>query len=124
MKAYRIKDWKEHFEKADSRKCKNMQWVAVPNRFDGVGYSLVMAHERSSEIFTAWVLMLELASKQKIRGELVNGKPLTPRSMAIMTRTKPEIFEVALKVLVDPEIGWIEEFDPSSGRHPDSIRTT
>ena len=38
MKAYKIKKWKENFEMADSRKCKKMKWVAIPNKHDSKGY--------------------------------------------------------------------------------------
>jgi hypothetical protein len=115
MKAYRIKDWDRYFEKADSRKCKNMKWVAVPNTHDTAGYATLTQHPQFAEIYTAWILMLQVASKMHVRGELVNGKPLTAHSLAIRTRTKPEIFEVAFKVLASPEIDWIEVFEWSSG---------
>jgi len=41
---YQIKDWNGLFEKAQTRKCAGMNWVAVPNRHDGTGYATVAAH--------------------------------------------------------------------------------
>jgi len=113
MKAYRIKNWNDNFEVAQSRKCSTMKWVAITNSFDGTGYAEVMADDRFELIFCAWILMVELASKMPVRGVLATkARPLTPKSMAIRTRTsKPESFELALKVLMEPEIDWIEKVE-------------
>ena len=106
---YRIKDWDRIYEKAQTRKCVAMNWVAVPNRHDGAGYATVAAHPRSCELFTAWILILETASKMPARGVLYkDGKPMTPRDLAKRTRFPEEIFHLAFTVLVEPEIGWLE----------------
>ena len=106
---YRIKDWDRHFEKAQTRPCKTMGWVAVPNRHDGTGYATVAAHERNCELFTAWILILETASKMPTRGLLFkDGKPLTAADLAKRTRFPEDIFNLAFTVLVQPEIGWLE----------------
>lgn len=111
MKAYRIKNWSQIYEKSQARRCEKMCWIAVPNSWDGVGYAMVMAHDRYAEIFTAWILLLQIASKMPERGLLANGKPETPQTMALRTRAKADIFELALEVLAKPEIGWIETID-------------
>ena len=106
---YRIKDWDQLYEKAQTRKCKAMNWVAVPNRHDGAGYASIAAHERSCELFTAWILILEVASKMPTRGLLFkDGRPVTTRDLAKRTRFPEEIFALAFSVLVQPEIGWLE----------------
>jgi hypothetical protein len=113
MILYRIKDWNDHYENNRSRTVKDLQWVAIPNRHDGEGYSLVMAHERSSEIFTAFILMLQVASRCQPRGSLLrdNGRPHDATSLALKTRGRREWFEVAMGVLVSQEIGWIEAIE-------------
>ena len=111
MIAYRIKDWKKHFEISQSKRCSKMSWVAIPNSWDTHGYSLVMAHERYAEIYCAWCLMVQIASKMPLRVELVNGRPLIPEIMAVRTRTKPDIFKIALEVLCSKDIAWIEPFN-------------
>lgn len=106
---YRVKDWDQLYEKAQTRKCKDMKWVAVPNKHDGAGYSTVAAHERNCELFTAWILILEVASKMPRRGLLFkDGKPLTARDLAKRTRFPEEIFALALSVLAQPDIDWLE----------------
>lgn len=106
---YRIKDWDRLFEKAQTRKCTAMNWVAVPNRHDGAGYASVAGHSRSCELFTAWILILETASKMPTRGLLFkDGRAITPRDLAKRTRFPEDIFHLAFTVLVEPEIGWLE----------------
>jgi hypothetical protein len=112
MKAYRIKDWDSTYENNRSRTVKVLQWVAIPNRHDGEGFKLVMQHARASEIFTAFVLILQVASRCQPRGSLVrDGRPHDAASLALKTGGRSEWFELALEVLSSPEIGWIESFE-------------
>ncbi len=105
---YRVKDWDRLFEKADTRKCKNMKWVAVPNKQDGSGFRRVASQERCNELFCAWILILQVASKMPVRGTLYKDRPLTAKDLAYRTGFPEEIFSLAFTVLVDPEIGWLE----------------
>lgn len=122
MKAFRVKDWGEIFENNRSRSVTELRWVPVPNKFDGEGYRRVMRHERASEIFTAFILILEVASRCQPRGTLIrNGRPIDAESLALKTSGRREWFELAVEVLSTPEIGWIESFDiPES--QPDARR--
>ncbi len=105
---YEIVDWNIHFEKAQTRKCVDMKWVPVPTRQDGAGYRRVSAHKDATEIFAAWILILEIAAKMPIRGLLEkDGRPLTAEDMAIASGYPQGIFEKALKVLSQKNIGWI-----------------
>jgi hypothetical protein len=106
---YRVKNWNELYEKAQTRKCKEMKWVAVPNKLDGSGYAVIASHPRSCELFTAWILILEVASKMPTRGLLFkDGKSVGPRELARRTRFPEDIFGLAFNVLVEPEIDWLE----------------
>ena len=106
---YRIKNWNELYEKAQTRKCKDMKWVAVPNKLDGSGYAMVAAHPRSCELFTAWILILEVASKMPTRGVLFkDGKPVGPCELSRRTRFPEDIFNLAFLVLIQPDIDWLE----------------
>lgn len=109
MKVYHIIDWATVYENNRSRTVKDLSWVPVPNKHDGEGYSTIMAHPRAAEIFTAWVLMLQVASRCHPRGTLVrdDGTALTPDALAVKTRAKPEWFEFALNFLQAQPIGWI-----------------
>ena len=108
---YSIKDWDELFENSESRKYKNLKWVPVPNKHDGKTFSRLRSLENRVEIFAAWVLILEVASKMPIRGVLVDSdlEPLTPEDLGVMTGFPSSIFEQALKTLILPKFGWIVE---------------
>jgi len=110
VKIYKVANWDENYEKAQTRKCVNMRWVAFSNSHDGNGYGRVAAHPRATDLFAAFVLIVEVASKCPARGVLIDkhGNPLTAEDLAYKTRFKVEIFELAFAELVKPEIGWLE----------------
>ncbi len=112
--AYRIVDWAVHFEKAQTRKCKDMKWVEIPTRQDGSGYRRVAAHERAADIFAAWVLIVQIAAKMPTRGLLEKGgRDLDAEDLAIASGFPQSIFEIALEVLSQPNIGWL--YDDAGG---------
>lgn len=107
---YQIKDWDGLFEIAQSRRYKRLTWVALPNKHDGAGYRRVVKHPRATDIFAAWILILQVASKQEKRGLLVNGDgPITAEDLADKTGFPEEIFKLAFEVLSGPKIAWLEK---------------
>lgn len=108
--AYQIKDWDELFEIAQSRKCERLHWLPLPNKQDGKGFRRVAKHPRNTDLFSAFILILEVASKQKKRGLLVDEDgPITAEDMADKTGYPEEIFKLAFEVLSGPKIGWLEK---------------
>lgn len=106
---YRIRDWDQLYEKAESRRVKSMNWVPIPTRHDGSGFRRVAAHERAPELFAAWVLIVETAARMPARGLLAkDGKPLTARDLHYRTGFPESIFELAFDVLTAPDIGWLD----------------
>lgn len=95
---YSIRNWEEHYENNRSRTVKELSWVPIPNRHDGFNYAQIMAHERASEIFTAWILSVQVASRCQPRGRLLrdDGKPHDSASLAVKTRGRREWFEFGL----------------------------
>ena len=117
---YRVKNWDKHYEKAQTRRCEKMSWVAIPNKHDGKGFRRVARHERSVELFTAWILIVQVASKMPVRGLLVDDDgPLDAEDMADKTGFPAEIFHLAFPVLVEAKIGWLERV-AGDGIVPDS----
>ncbi len=104
---YCIPNWGKQYENNRSRILRKLDWVMVPNAHDGDGYSGLMARADAPILFTAWILLLQVASKCEPRGTLIrsNGEPHTPESLATRTRGAPEWFETALPFLV--KIGWL-----------------
>jgi hypothetical protein len=108
MKVYKVKDWSERFEKADSRRCVQMKWVAMPNSFDSLGFRKLVRHERKVEIYAAWNLIVLVASKMPNRGMLKDGDgPLDSEDLSLITGFEKEIFDLAIPVLV--KLAWLEE---------------
>ena len=106
---YSIKDWGTVYENAQSRKCDRLHWVPVPNKHDGLSYRRIANMEDGTDIFTAWILILQVASRQPVRGVLktVSGRPIDAEDMSFMTGFSEKIFLRAFNVLSDNRIGWL-----------------
>ena len=106
---YRVKNWDAYYEKAQTRRCIKASWVAISNKHDGKGFRRVAKHERNVELFAAWILIIQVASKMPQRGLLVDDDgPLNADDLADKTGFPSEIFHLAFTVLVEPKIGWLE----------------
>lgn len=105
---YSVKDWDALFENAASRKLKALAWVPVPNNHNSVAYARLITSKGGPEIFAAWVLIVQLASRCPQRGILASsdGRPYDAQEMAIKTRAPASMFEKALPYLT--EIGWLD----------------
>ena len=105
---YEVKDWGKHFENGESRRYRSLAWVPVKNKHDGKGYRRVVQHPKSVQVFCAWNLIVQVASKMPTRGLLLDEDgPLTTSDLSMKTGFPESIFEVAFEVLIDPKIGWI-----------------
>lgn len=109
MPFYEIKDWDRIFENSESRKYKKLNWVPVPNKWDGLGFCKLRKHKNFVVAFCGWSLIIQIASKMPQRGVLVtaDGWELSPVDMADLTGCPEDVFSKALEVLCSPEIGWI-----------------
>lgn len=125
MKLYRISGWSEQFENNRSRTVKDLAWVAIPNRHDGENYTAVITSKDGAEIFSAWVLMVQVASRCQPRGTLLRGNrtPHDSASLAIKTRAPKSWFDKALKFLIE-NTDWLEIEELAEGcQEPDSRLT-
>ena len=106
--SYEIIDWDKHYENNRSRQVERLHWVSVPNRHDGEGYSIIMSDPKAAEIFTAWILLIQVASKCHPRGTLLrdDGTPMSLRAISLKTRANLKWFEYAIPKLL--EVGWIQ----------------
>lgn len=105
---YIIKDWEKHFEVAQSRKSDRLRWVATPNKHDGKSLRRLMRLPEGLEIFGAWNLILQVASKCPVRGVLADADgPLTAADIADKTGAPADKIHHALTVCSHDSIGWI-----------------
>ncbi len=111
MKTYRVKDWDKHYETAETRKLVSLRWLPVPNKHDGLGYRRIAAQPNATELFTAWILILQVASKGRgpeERGNLLRGQEaLGDEDLAMMTGFPKAIFTRALEFFSNPKQGWL-----------------
>lgn len=52
-----------------------MEWVPIPNKMDGDGYTELLDHPNGAAHFGAWIAIVEIASKCKPRGTLLRAIP-------------------------------------------------
>jgi hypothetical protein len=128
---YIIKDWVSHYEKADTRKCKEMKWVAIPTDTADKKYRRITKMEGGAELFGIWISIIEVASKMPVRGTLSDDDgDLSCEDMELIGGFPAKSYEKALIKLASPEIGWITDTEGSnltenaiSGNHQDSVPT-
>lgn len=122
MKAMRVAQWKR-YEKADSKKCTNMLWVAIPIVHDGLDFIELMSLPEGVRMIGGWLLIVQVAARCPTRGVLVtdSGRVLGAREIALKTRAPENHIQECITTLL--KFGWLEEFE-FSGHLPDAIRTT
>ena len=110
MNFYRIVDWAHRFENAGSRKYRRLSWVPMPNTHDGAGFRRIMREPDGVEIYGAWCLIVQVASKCPERGTLINdhGEPITAEDLADKCGGNIAIFERCFALLTEPRIAWLE----------------
>jgi hypothetical protein len=120
MKIYRIKDWSKHYENNRTRELKRMEWVPVPNKHDGDGYTALVDRENGAALLGCWIGILQIASKCEPRGTLIRHNPAggcgkvrdgvephTSASISRITRLPSKLIDEALLVLIN-ECKWVE----------------
>lgn len=109
MKLYKIRDWEIHFENNRSKAVENLRWVLIPNKHDGENFVTIIKSKHGAEIFAAWVLIIQVASKCHPRGTLMRGncKPHTPATLSIKTGAPEAWFKIALDFL-EEHTDWLD----------------
>lgn len=98
--------WDDNYENNRTRTMKKMEWVPIPNRMDGLGYATLVDHPNGAAHLGAWLAIVEIASKQDVRGTIPQEPAVLCRSLARISRLPADIFEEVLPRLV--EVGWIQ----------------
>ena len=118
---YRIRDWNTIFENNRTRELKRLEWVPVPNKMDGSGYRELVDHENGAAHLGAWYAILEISSRQKVRGtipqesaaergDIPQDLATTCRCLARISGLPPNVFLGVIPRLL--QIGWLEEVEP------------
>lgn len=109
METYAIKDWESIYETSETRKRRELRWVPIPNKHEGLGFRKVMRERDGAALLGTWLLLIQIASKgaPNERGTLTrDGKALSPEDMALITGASAESFKRALKFFSDT-VDWL-----------------
>ncbi len=121
--AYRIVSWDRVHEVAQSRRCKVLTWVPVPNKHDSIGLRRLFRLPNSLAVYGAYELMVQISSRlpPELRGWIVNpeGEPLTADDLSSSLGGTAEVWSESFDVLSKPElkICWLvmEDIEPVLG---------
>lgn len=104
----KIADWSKYFENNRTRELKKMDWVPVPTKQDGDGYTELVNHKNGAAHLGAWLAIVQVAAKCDERGTLLRGprRPHDSQSLARISRLPKAVFDEAIPRLV--AIGWLE----------------
>jgi len=104
----RIVDWDELFENNRTRTMKIMQWIPIPNKHDGDGYTELIEHPDGPLHYACWVTITQVASRCHPRGTLLRStkRAHDSASLSRITRIPAKCFEAAIPRLI--AIGWLE----------------
>lgn len=116
---YRIVDWEKHFEISQSKRAGKITWVAVPNKHDGKTFRRIARHPKAPDLYAAWQLLVQVASKMPTRGVLRDEDgPTRSVDLADMTGFPQAIFDLAFEVLSTREFRWLEIIDHDENTTP------
>jgi len=117
---YQVIDWKLYYENAKSRTINNPNWIAMPNKQDGLSYRrMVLKHP---EFYAVFVGILLACSKQNpIDGKgkrhdrdgwltadgLPDGEPWDAVDISLKTGISESLISEALPYLCGSKIGWL-----------------
>lgn len=116
----RVRDWETKYENNRTRELKRMDWVPVPNRMDGLGYTQLVRHPNGAAHLGCWLAIVEIASRCDIRGTLVrDGAVLTPAMLSGMSQLNESLIIETIERCLDPVIGWLEEISEVPNKSKD-----
>ena len=112
---WRVVDWNSIYENNRSREIKGINWVPIPIHMDGDGYTELLDHEDGAAHYGAWIALICVASRTKVRGTLQRdaGLPHDGAALARISRIPAKCFESAIPRFIS--IGWLEVVDIATG---------
>ena len=108
---YIVRNWDAIYENSESRKRDNLKWVATPNEHQGSGWGRMVAHKKRVELFCAWNLIIQIASKCPERGALKKGDIIySAEDLSFKTGFPTSIFELAFSFFSNKNNRWNRTF--------------
>lgn len=112
MTVYRIAKWESVFERAESRKLKQLTWIAMPVGLTSHGYQSLLDEfgDDAAAIYGAWCSLTAVAAGCVFRGILCSGRgiPLTLPRLSRMTGFEASLYARLEQWALRRDIGWLE----------------
>jgi hypothetical protein len=112
MEVWRITKWDEVFENAESRRIKNLDWVAWPINLGSAGYDSLIEEfgPDAPAIYGAWCVLVCVAAKCPVRGTLTDskGRPMSVSRIAMKAHMPAEVFQRLVDWASTEGVQWIE----------------
>lgn len=112
MEVWRIAKWDKVFENAESRRIKNLDWVAWPIKLDSRGYHAIIEEfgDDSPAIYGAWCALVCVAATCSTRGTLAdsNGRPYSIIRLALKTHMPATVFQRLFAWASTEDVAWLE----------------
>lgn len=112
MLVLKVKDWANSYENNRTRELKRMDYVLVPNRMDTDGYTRLMDHPAGAAHLGAWIAIIQVASRSKVRGSVRHapqdgaGIPQIAAVLSRISRIPTDVFVELIPRLL--QLHWIE----------------
>lgn len=107
----RVARWSEVFETAESRRHRQLVWIAQPVKLNSSGYLALVTRFKGLQraaVYGAWCALLKAAAIAPRRGVLASseGVPYTPEILELITHMPVEAFELLIPWAEN--VGWLE----------------
>jgi len=109
-----ILDWDNNYETRYSRRVDQCSIVSVPNRQNGLGFKRVLQHPRGLEIFSVFILLVELCSLQKrprhgllSKNGAINDDPWQNTDIARELNLPIDIINCSIEHLCSNHVQWL-----------------
>ncbi len=119
---YRVADWSEVFETAESRKYKHLTWISERTDFNSTGWQQgldTFGPAKWLQIYGAWMCIVRVAATAKSRGVLcgANGEPYSAARIARPGGVDPDIVAECIEWAIT--VRWLLPAD-APGESPDT----
>jgi hypothetical protein len=109
---WKIKNWNETFENADTRKRVRLGWFLCPTGVDSSGYIELMSHgSKGIQAFGVFIAICQWSATclPVVRGSCArsDGRAMTIRQMASILRISEGVLDESLSLLSSPDVGWM-----------------
>ena len=124
MRLLKIRNWEKHYENARTLQYKTLTHVLIPNNTNNGGLLELLMKEEGLESFGIFILLVELASTCKPRGELWKNSdtPYDVKSLSMTLRIDCDKMGKAIQDLLNKPVEWLESVQVEDSECTDDVQ--